>query len=55
MECPDTDTVKDEGPFVKEDIGRKGMKRKVKPAKNCYNLQEKAHDNAGFTEDTEPF
>nr|XP_029507516.1 sodium-coupled monocarboxylate transporter 2 [Oncorhynchus nerka] len=55
MECPDTDTVKDEGPFVKEDIGRKGMKRKVQPDKNCYNLQEKAHDNAGFTEDTKPF
>ncbi|NP_001167196.1 sodium-coupled monocarboxylate transporter 2 isoform X2 [Salmo salar] len=55
MECPDADTVKDEGPFVKEDIGRKGMKRKIQPAKNCYNLQEKAHDNAGFTEDTKPF
>ncbi|XP_064785153.1 sodium-coupled monocarboxylate transporter 2 [Oncorhynchus masou masou] len=55
MECPDTDTVKDEGPFVKEDIGRKGMKRKVQPAKNCYNLKEKAHDNAGFIEDTKPF
>ncbi|CAB1322583.1 unnamed protein product [Coregonus sp. 'balchen'] len=55
MEDPDTDTVKDEGPFVKEDTGRNGTKRKVQPAQNCYNLQEKVYDNAGFTEDTQPF
>uniref|UniRef100_A0A674D3D8 Solute carrier family 5 member 12 n=1 Tax=Salmo trutta TaxID=8032 RepID=A0A674D3D8_SALTR len=44
MECPDADTVNDEGPFVKKISAERGMKRKIQPAKNCYNLQEKAHD-----------
>ncbi|KAJ8002508.1 hypothetical protein DPEC_G00159630 [Dallia pectoralis] len=46
-----TDTVTDEGPFVKEDIRRKGVKRKVQPAKNSYQLEENAYENAVFSYD----